>query len=175
MLDAIKKKLGITPDVHEENMSVEKPEAQAELANVEAAAEQFATLQASFDAQAAQLSAALESVTTLTAALETAKASLEGFEAAAAEAVASAETVRMDARMANLKANLGDDQAPAMFEATKNLDDTAFAAICSAMGKTLSAEANSDLFTQVGVETKAEANVAETVPHFKNFIKKETK
>lgn len=173
MLDYLKK---FYKEVEKEvEMSVEKPEAQAELANVEAAAEQFATLQASFDTQAAQLAAALESVASLTASLETAKASLEGFEAAATQAVADAEAIRMDARLTTLKANLGDDQAPAIFEATKNLDDTAFAAICSAMGKTLSAEANSDLFTQVGVETKAEANVEQKPVHFNTFMKKESK
>lgn len=149
----------------EEVTMSEKDKAPLELANNEANVA-LAALQASFDEQASQLVAALESVASL-------QASLESFQAAAAQAKADAHKVKMSSRLAAVEANLGTDKAPAFMEATKELDDTAFAAICSAMAGTLKAEAESELFKEVGVETKAEATVEVKPVHFNKFIKKD--
>lgn len=175
LLDDLKKKMGGKPvETKEEEMTVET-KAQVELAAHEAVVAELATLKASFEAQAAQLATALEAVETIKAEAEAAKAAVAEFEAAAAQAKADAHAAKMAKRQAAVEANLGTDKAAAFMEATKELDDTAFAAICSAMAGTVKAEAESELFKEVGVETKAEASVEPKVMHFNKFIKKETK
>lgn len=174
MLDKLKKKLGLAPvtqeasqepEHKEEDMSVET---QVDMADLSALTAELGELKASF----AQVS---EALATTQSQLEAAQAALQvvAEEKAAAEAAAKAE--KLATRRAAVEANIGTDKADAFMEATKELDDTAFAAICSAMAGSAKAEAESELFKEVGVETKAEANVEPKVAHFNKYIKKEAK
>jgi uncharacterized protein YmfQ (DUF2313 family) len=159
MLSRITKKLGLSPDVNkEENMTTE---------NIVEAASEVQALQAAFNLKSEELATALANIATL-------QATIDAYAQKEVQAQADALKAKMDARMSAIKANLGDDKAEAFMEATKGLDDAAFAAITSAMAGSLAAEAKSDMFVEVGVETKAEAPVEEEKAplHFKNFIKK---
>lgn len=174
MLDAIKKKLGVLPEQPKED-EMTKEELAAQTANYEAAVAQaqaaqaeLATLKASFEEQAAAMASMKEQ-------LESAQATLAANQEAQAKAEAAAKQAKMDTRLATLKAAVGDEKAAEVMEATKELNDQAFAAICSAMETTAKAEANSPMFKEVGVETKADANTEQKPVHFKQFIKKEAK
>jgi hypothetical protein len=171
LLDDLKKKMGVKPvETKEEEMNVED-KAQVELAAHEAVVAELATLKASFEAQAAQLATALEAIETVKAEAEAAKAALAAVAEEKAQAEAAAKAEKLAKRRAAVEANIGSDKADAFMDATKELDDTAFAAICSAMAGTAKAEAESELFKEVGVETKAEASAEPKVKHFKQFIK----
>lgn len=174
MLDALKKKLGVLPEQQKEDemkdnqSAISAEQYEAAVAEAQTAQAELATLKASFDEQAAVMASMKEQ-------LEAAQATLAANAEAQAKAEADAKQAKLDARMASLKAAVGDEKAAEVFEATKELNDTAFAAIRSAMETTAKAEAESPMFKEVGVETKAEANVEQKPVHFKQFIKKEAK
>jgi hypothetical protein len=172
LLEDLKKKIGAKPvETKEEEMTVETV-AQVELATHEAVVAELATLKADFEAQAAQLATALEAIEAVKAEAEAAKTALAAVAEEKAQAEAAVKAEKMAKRRAAVEANIGTDKADAFMEATKELDDTAFAAICSAMAGTVKAETESELFKEVGVETKAKATDAEPqVKHFKQFIK----
>jgi len=177
MLDFLKKKLGATPVTPEASQEVtttgdlpEQPK--EETMNVE---ENAQVELASHGAVVAELAAMKTEMASFKAAAEAMKAEYEeklsAYAAAEEKAQADALAVKMAARRTAVEANLGTEKADAFMEATKELNDTAFAAICSAMAGTVKAEAESDLFKEVGVETKAEAVAEPKVTHFKQFIK----
>lgn len=181
MLDKLKKKLGIMPANPEASQEVTQagalPEQQKEeTMNVE---EKAQVELASHEAVVAELAAMKTEMASFKAAADAMKAEYEeklsAYAAAEEKAKADAVAAKLATRRAAVEANIGTDKADAFMEATKELDDTAFAAICSAMAGSAKAEAESELFKEVGVETKAEATAEPKVTHFKKFIKKDTK
>ena len=141
MKAALKKILGMSPSQQEgtENMSVDNTEAMAELS----------ALKASFAEQSKQLQAALSQVESL-------KEFAEMAANAKAQAEAEAKNIKMAARKSAIEMNVGTGKADALLGATENLDDTAFAAIMSAMETNAKAEAESPLFKEQGVDGKVE-------------------
>jgi archaellum component FlaC len=164
MLDHLKK--FFKPEEEKVEMTTETTveASQGSMPEVEAMAAELSELKASF----AQVTEALASTK---AELEGAKAALAAVAEEKAQAEAAAKAEKLAQRRAAVEANIGTDKADAFMDATKELNDTAFAAICSAMAGTAKAEAESELFKEVGVETKAEATAEPKVTHFKQFIK----
>lgn len=169
MLDAIKKKLGMTPVTEEAKMKDEKPQASTPVVDNTAAME---TLQASFDAQAEQLAALTSQLAAAQAEVESARAAVAEVEKAKAEAIAQAKAVKMAARNEKIVAALGTEKAPGLMAATEGLDDKAFEAVVSALAGSVEVEAKTELFNEIGVDAKAEVAVDEKPTHFNTFIKK---
>lgn len=164
MIGAIKKTLGIKPEAVKQ--SHEAPPGMAALqASLNEQSEQMVVLASQLAEASQMLAQANEKIVSL----EVAKAAAEET---AEQLKASAHKSKMDARLAALEANLGTEKAPALMSATEGMDDEQFAAICSALGSASAAEAGSELFKEVGVETKAEANAEVKPTHFNNFIRK---
>lgn len=93
--------------------------------------------------------------TDLTAQLNSLKEQLSQLEAVKAEMVAKAEADKLSARKAKLVSLIGTTKADATFEATKSLDDGSFDAVCAALSVSLTAESNSPLFKEQGVDAVA--------------------
>lgn len=173
MLEALKKKLGITPVEKDAEMQEETKQAavQEPVTDPVAAERGFVvhTFEAPADAAsyhqvvtaAAHATAQVETLTAqLAAALEAnAKMSAVVAEVEAAKAAALAETkaTKMAARKALVVDSIGDAKADAFLAATDALDDTAFAAVHSALAGSVHAEANTTFFKEVGVDEKADA------------------
>ncbi len=109
--------------------------------------EELRELLAAFDSNAQALSAALAQIDEL-------KAEMAQFAEAKAAAELAAEQVKMDARMAVLSKEVGDERAKAVLAATKGMDDAQFNAIADALKVSAEAEANSPLFKEAGVDTE---------------------
>lgn len=103
--------------------------------------EKFATLQADF-----------EKVTSQLAAVESEKATL----------AAKAKEVVMNARKEKMEAVLGSAESAPVLASLENADDATFNTVLSAFSINRKAEANSEMFKEVGVV--AEAPVAEEDP-----------
>lgn len=105
-------------------------------------------LLAAFDEKETALSAALAQVNELTT-------QMSQFKEQAAKAEADAKQVKMDARLASLSKDVGDERASAVLAATEGLDDTQFEAIAQALKLSADNEATSPLFTEAGVQGEA--------------------
>lgn len=151
MLDAIKKKLGMSPSIKEEvDMTVDN-KAPVELSSdMEAVVAELSTIKASFAEQATQ-------VASLMTQLEAAQTALAEVEAAKAALATEAKNKQLEARKQRVEAAIGEAKAPAMLTATEQLDDAQFEAIVSAMAASFDAEADSPAFKEAGVSAKAEA------------------
>lgn len=180
MLDALKKKLGIKPvtpeaseevettgtlpeQEKEETMSVED-KAQVELAAHEAVVAELAALKTemdSFKAAAEAMKAEYE---------EKLSAYAEAEEKAKADALAT----KMAARRKAAEATMGTEKASAFMAATEHMDDATFESLCNVFTTNATAEAESEMFQEVGVETKADAQPEPKVEHFNKYLPKKT-
>lgn len=160
MLEKLKKKLGITPATPEASDEVTQagdlPEQQKEeTMNVE---DKAVVELASHEAVVAELAAMKTEMASFKAAADAMKAEYEeklsAYAVAEAKAQADAHTVKMDARLSKLKAAVGDVQAEKLMAATQDMDDEAFEKIAGAVAATYDAEANSQLFTEAGVDAE---------------------
>lgn len=150
MLKGMMKKLGMSPDINEEETNMDVTEmASTELAADDAIVAELSALKASFAEQTEQLQAALAQV-------ESFKEFAEMAAQAKAQAEADAKNVKLAARKATIEMNIGTDKADAMLAATENLDDDSFAAIMGVMETTAKAEAESPLFKEAGFDGKVE-------------------
>jgi vancomycin resistance protein YoaR len=138
MLDGLKKKLGITPNVEKEAVT-DKLKVVMSVTETD----EYKELLEGFKEQSTQLDAALAQVLSLTA-------QLEQFAEAKAAAEAEAKKVKMDARMASLSKEVGDERAKKVLAATEGMDDAAFTAIADALKMSADTEAKSTLFTEQG-------------------------
>src|ERR1700741_1288820 len=119
--------------------------------SVEAAApDAIVALQAEFDAykaeaqtQQTELASALETavnaVKAADAKVEAMQAELDAFKAEAQAAAARAAEAKLADRKAKIAAAVGDAKVEALMTATNGLDDTAFAAVLSAMSMAVDA------------------------------------
>jgi hypothetical protein len=157
MKDAIKKMLGIAPQ--------EKEMKETPIVTEATVVDNTAELTA-LQAQVAEQTAQLEKLTAL---LADANAVIATSMEAAAKAEAEAHAVKMEARKATIVENIGTAKAEAFLLATEALDDTAFAAVASALAGSVEFEANTTLFKEVGVDASA---TAETLPVSKSATMK---
>lgn len=116
---------------------------------------EMAALRTSYMSQQTELQAML-------AAKQALEAELKGFKEAAQVALEQVKAVKMAARKAAVEASLGTEKSVAVLAATESLDDAQFESIVSAMATTLTKEADTSLFKEVGVDAKADASKAET-------------
>ena len=150
MLEKLKKQLGI----------VDTPVDMAELADVKSQLTQLQEALAGKDTELSALAAKLATFeadkATLEAALSTAIEHSQALEAAAKEAADKQLADKLEARKAQLESIVGTEKAATTFEAIKELDDTVFAAVVTAMATSVEVEANSTLFRETGVSGEAE-------------------
>lgn len=160
MLDKLKKYF----NPEEETVEMTTETNQAELSADDVVAE-LTELKAQF----AQVS---ETLATTKAALEAAQAALAEVEQVKAAAEAAAAQAKADARMAKIVEAVGEAQAAALMEATKELNDTAFEAIVGAVTTKHEAEAKSEMFTETGVDAPAKQEGDKKPVSFKNYLPK---
>jgi multidrug efflux pump subunit AcrA (membrane-fusion protein) len=121
-----------------------------------------------------------EELTAAKAELEKAQAALNAAAEQKAKAEADALAAKMAARRKAAEANMGTEKAAAFMAATEHMDDATFESLCNVFTTNATAEAESEMFNEVGVETKADAKDEPKVKHFKEFLpqkstKKESK
>lgn len=154
MLEKLKKQLGIT-DVANVDMAA-FDNVKAELAQLQ---EQFAAKElemadvvAKFDAVVAEKAATEEALATAIEHTQQLEASLkEQADKVLADKLATRKQMIVDV--------LGDTKADATFEATKDLDDSAFGVVLNALKLSLDKEANSEMFQETGVSAEADSNL----------------
>jgi hypothetical protein len=157
MLDALKRKMGISPTAKEVKMK-NPADAVVELAVNVTELPAFTELTAAFASQAETLAAVVEE-------LAQAKFALAAVQEAKELALSQAKKIKMDARRVTVEASIGTAKADAFLSATEALDDTAFASVASALAGSVEAEANTALFTEVGVTGEA---TPESLPEAKS-------
>lgn len=150
----------------EQEASTESIVAEGELV-VEAVTEElvantdFALLQAEFDlfkqSAADAASQAAAQVAELVSKLDEANAALAAIAAEKAAMAAEAEAKRLAARKEKVEAAIGTEKAAGLLLATEGLDDAAFNAVVSALAGSVEAEAETELFKEVGVTAEADA------------------
>lgn len=145
MLNAVMKKLGISPDVQKEevDMSTQDRVAVVELAQHEAIVAQLADVQAS--------------VQSLTEQLQAAQTALAAAEAYNAEMAAQAQAKVQADRIAKVQAILGTDKAATAMATMENFDEATFDQVLGMMATTYEAESKSALFSEAGVAAEAAA------------------
>ena len=167
MLEALRKALGskeaAAKPVETLEVKLDTAEIQAAIqAAVDGVKVEFDAYKQSADAAMAE---AAERVTALQAELaemagklSEAQAALEAAEAAKVDAAAQAAAAKLAARNERLVASLGTERAAAVMTATEGMEDAAFEAVVAALGVAAAAEAASPLFTEAGVDAKADAS-----------------
>jgi len=133
------------------------------------------------EAVMAELSEMKASFALVSEELTAAKAELEKAQAekvAAAEEKAKAEAdalaTKLAARRKAVETTMGTEKAGAFMVATEHMDDATFESLCNVFTTNATAEAESEMFQEVGVETKADANVEPKVEHFNKYLPKKT-
>lgn len=151
MIDALKRKLGITPDTAQAE-TVKEDVTMDVTGTVAAVAEgqvDVAALQASVATLTSQLSDATSKIIELTSLVE-----------AAAEFNSNREKAALEAKLANRKslveAAVGTVKADSVMAAVAGLDDGAFATVLSAMTAGTATEADTPLFKEQGVDASAD-------------------
>jgi hypothetical protein len=154
MLEALRKKLGLTEGTATAAATVVEAATQGEGLGVAA---DFAKLTADFEVLATAYTSLEAELTNAKAALDAANVIVAEVTQAKADAEAKALKTRMDARLTKLVDAIGEASAPAVLEATANLDDAAFEAVSLAMTGKAKAEAATSLFKEVGVDATSNA------------------
>ena len=151
MLEKLKKQLGITDAANVDMAAFDN--VKAELAQLQ---EQFGAVQAEL---ATVVAKAAEDKTQLEAALSTAIEHAATLEAALKEQADKVLADKLATRKQMIVDVLGDTKADATFEATKELDDSAFGVVLNALKLSLDKEANSEMFQETGVSAEADSNL----------------
>ena len=136
-----------------ENVGV--AEVQAEMAELKA---QVETITEAFTEKLEQAASALKEMTEK---YEAAQAALSAIEAEKAGMVAAALAAKLAARKEKVVATIGTEKADALLAATENLDYAAFSAVVSALAGSVEAEADTELFKEVGVDAELDATKVE--------------
>lgn len=153
MIDALKRKLGITPapaqaETVKEEVTMDVKD-DSVVAPAAAETVDVVELQASLVSATAELADAKTKIAELTTLVEAAA----DFHAEQAKAALEA---KLDARKAKVAAAVGSDKADALMAATASMEDGAFDAVMAAMATTQNSEAETPLFKEVGVEASAD-------------------
>ena len=128
-------------------------------------------LLAACDEKETQLIEALDQLDELNKQLEQFAEAKTAAEQAAADAVAKAHQEKMDARMAQLSTDLGDDKAAKMLKIVEKMDDAEFNEVFGVQ-KELAAKQD-EKFVEAGVDARVKEEKKPV--HFKQFIKKQGK
>lgn len=128
-------------------------------------------LLAAFDEKETQLIEALDQIDELNKQLEQFAEQKAAAEKAAADAIAQAHKEKMDARMAQLSAELGDDKAEKMLKIVEKMDDAEFAEVFGAQKELVAKE--DEKLAEAGIDAKVQEDKKPV--HFKTFIKKQGK
>lgn len=157
MLDAIKKKLGMTanatdvaPATTAITVKLDANDISAELSQIKS---EFG---ATFTALTEDFDIAKAALAEMTANFEAAQAALNALTAEKAEMVVKAEAAKFTARKEKVVLAIGTEKADGLMLATQGLDDAAFGAVVSALAGSVDAEASTGLFTEVGVAAAAD-------------------
>jgi colicin import membrane protein len=162
MLNHLKK--FFNQEEEEVNMTTETvPVAEANV-EVTALAAELSEIKASF----AQVS---ETLAATKADLEKAQAALAAVAEEKAAVEAAAIAAKLEARRKEVEAQMGTEKATAFMAATEGMDDAKVKSFLQIFATNAAAEAKSEMFNEVGVETKADAKEEPKVTHFKQFIK----
>jgi hypothetical protein len=148
MLESLKKKLGIVPNVEAKEAVTDKLEVSLSVTDTE----EYKELLQGFTEQSALLDASQSEVSKLKAEVDSLKVQMQQFAEAKVDAEAKAKQMKMDARKASLAKDVGDVRAAAVLAATEGLDDTQFEAIASALKLSVETEAQNMMFNEQGVE-----------------------
>jgi hypothetical protein len=178
MLDYLKKKLGVTPVTPEASQEVkptgdlpeqEKEETMSDNKHVELATHEAVL------AQLATLTAEMESVKAATEAMKAEyEEKLSAYAAAEEQAKADALAAKAKARQEKAVAKMGTEKAVDFLAATEDMSDEKFDSFLAIFATNADAEAKSELFNEIGVETKADAQVEPKVEHFNKYLPKKT-
>lgn len=175
MLDFLKKKLGAMPVTTEASQEATTTGDLPEQPKEETMSDNKHVELAAHDAVLAQLAAVTADLESVKAATEAMKAEYEAklsaYAAAEEQAKADALAAKMDARRKDVEAKMGTEKAAAFLSATEGMDDEKVDSFLQIFATNATAEANSEMFKEVGVETKADAKEEPKVTHFKQFIK----
>lgn len=161
MLNGMLKKLGVLPDVNKEDvdMSVQEKAATVELANHESVVAELATLQGQFAEAQASIETMTAQYTDVMAQLEAANAALAQSETAQAALAAKAKEDLQTARLAKLSGIVGDAKANAVMATMADASEEMFETVVGAMAASYSAEAESPLFNEAGLDAAPAAVV----------------
>lgn len=180
MLKALQKALGVQPKAEE----VAGPAVEAAVAELSATLDATRAefdefkqtaeaLLVAADAEKAELVAKLEEANAKLAAAADVLASAEADKEAAEAAALAA---KLNARKEKVLAAVGTERADALLQVTEEMDDAAFDAVLSAIGLGAKAEAESQMFNEVGVAAEADAaKVVDESPEMKILKKKYAK
>jgi len=180
MLDYFKKKLGITPVTPEASEEVattgDLPEQEKEETM---SVEQTQVIElATHEAVLAQLSALTAEMESVKAAAEAMKAEYEeklsAYAAAEEQAKADALAAKLEARRKEVEAQMGTEKAAAFMAPTEGMDDAKVESFLQIFATNAIAEAKSEMFNEVGVETKADAKDEPKVEHFNQYLPKKS-
>lgn len=130
---------------------------------------------AAHEAIVAELAAMKTEFESFKAAADAAKAEYEeklsAYAAAEEQAKADALAAKLEARRKQVEAQMGTEKAADFMAATEGMDDAKVDSFLKIFATNAAAEAKSEMFNEVGVETKADAKEEPKVTHFKQFIK----
>lgn len=116
-----------------------------------------AEVQAALQEAAAKLEDLTAQFAELSGKYEQAQAALEALAKEKAEMIAAAAAAKLEARKAQVVAAIGTEKADGLMAATENLDDVQFNAVLSALAGSVSAEADTAMFKEVGVTAEVDA------------------
>lgn len=116
-----------------------------------------AEVQAALQEVSAQLEDLTAKFTELSGQYEQAQAALQALADEKAQMIAAAAATKLEARKAKVEAAIGTEKAPGLLAATEGLDDAAFEAVVSALAGSVSAEADTTMFQEVGVTAEVDA------------------
>jgi hypothetical protein len=175
MLDYLKKKLGVTPVTPEASQEVKPTGDLPEQEKEETMSVELATHEAVL-AQLATLTTEMESVKAATEAMKAEyEEKLSAYAAAEEQAKADALVANAKARQEKVEAKMGTEKAADFLAATEDMSDEKFDSFLAIFATNADAEAKSELFNEIGVETKADAQVDEPkVEHFNKYLPKKT-
>jgi hypothetical protein len=166
MLNHLKK--FFNQEEEEVNMTTETVPVTEANADVTALATELSEMKASF----AQVS---ETLAVTKADLEKAQAALAAVAEEKAAVEAAAIAAKLEARRKEVEAQMGTEKAAAFMAATEGMDDAKVESFLQIFAMNADAEAKSELFNEIGVETKADAQVDEPkVEHFNKYLPKKT-
>ena len=136
-----------------------------------ASLEQLAVLEAKLQEKELELSdllsvnaGQLAKLTSLEQLAQGYKEQLEAVQNYVAEMNQKAKDVKLAARKQKIEMLVGSAKAESTFEATKEMEDSAFEAVCQAISTSLSVEEQSPQFQEVGVKADSDVSGVDETP-----------
>lgn len=150
MLKALKKTMGVGDTASLEQLAMletKLQEKEVELANL-------------FSVNKEQL----EKIATFEQLAQGYKEQLDAVQSYVAEMNQKAKEAKLSARKQKIEMLVGEEKAESTFEATKDMEDSAFDAVCQAISTSLSVEEQSPQFQETGVKADSDVSGIEKSP-----------